>query len=367
MLPSASLFEALLDAAPDAIVIVDARGEIVLVNAQVETLFGYRREELLGSQVEVLVPERHHPVHGSHRARYHEAPHVRPMGVELELFAQRKDGTEFPVEISLSPLETAEGTLVSAAIRDVTERRAVQRQLQETNIELQAANAAKDVFLRNMSHELRTPLNGIIGFTGTMLMGLAGDLNGEQREQLEIVQRNAQHLLSLINDLLDIARIESGTIELAPEEVSARAVVEEAAASLRPPADAKGLELVVDASDDCLLTTDRRALSQILLNLGGNAVKFTTEGEVRLSVRQERIGDEHLTTFAVADTGIGIGIVDQKRLFEPFAQASADAGEGAGLGLAISARLAELVDAELTVESESGRGSRFEVVFRQGA
>src|SRR5579872_5378046 len=157
----------------------------------------------------MLIPERYYNRHVSERSGYISDPRVRPMGVGLELNGRRKDGTEFPVEISLSPIATTEGTFVASAIRDVTERKAFEHRLQELNAKLEASDVAKDRFLASMSHELRTPLNAILGFTGTLLMKLPGPLTDEQERQLRIVQWSARHLLSLINDVLDLAKVQS--------------------------------------------------------------------------------------------------------------------------------------------------------------
>jgi protein-histidine pros-kinase len=356
-------FRRLLASARGAMVIVDVDGKIVLANAQTESLFGYTPEELTGRGVDTLMPARYHDVHPGHRDGFFRDPRARPMGTGLDLWAIRKDGTELPVEISISPIETEDGVLAAAEIRDVTERRRFEVELQETNTQLAAASQAKDRFLASMSHELRTPLNAVIGFTGTILMGLSGPLTADQRKQLETVKTNGKQLLAIINDLLDLAQIESGKVELTFEPVDCRALLEEVVSGLRPVADAKGIDLqVVIAEHTVTLQTDRRALSQILINLTNNAIKYTDEGSVRVELDECETDDGSMIRFTVVDTGLGIKEEDRVRLFTAFQQVEPSATrrtEGTGLGLYISQKLAELIHGTLGFESEYGAGSRF--------
>ncbi|HEX9782984.1 MAG TPA: HAMP domain-containing sensor histidine kinase [Opitutaceae bacterium] len=259
----------------------------------------------------------------------------------------------------------------NALQEEVAERKRFQHALQSQNIELEKANQAKDIFLATMSHELRTPLNAILGFTGTMLMKLPGPLTGNQEKQLRTVQHSARHLLSLINDLLDLAKIDSGSIDLHLEPVDVAALVAELIESLGPLAHSKNLNLeMAPPVPRISVVTDRRALNQILINLVSNAIKFTSHGGVRIVLDAGDDPEAPGMRIRVIDTGCGITPEQRARLFQPFDRgdnARARRTEGTGLGLYLSSRLSQLLDAELSCESEDGKGTIFTLAMKRPA
>lgn len=366
VLESESRFRDLLEAAPDAILEVDRQGRIVLANRVASDLFGYSREEILSMNVDDLVPDAARAAHARNRADYWKNPSTRPMGGHLGLSAKRRDGTSIPVEISLSPVETPEGFRVTAIIRDVTERRAAaemiraaNQELEARNLEIQRADRLKSEFLASMSHELRTPLHTIIGFTELLAEELEGPLNEKQKRFLGHVHRDSVHLLELINDVLDLSKIESGRLELEIGVVDAEQLVSDTVESILPMAKAKNISVASRVEGPSLVMADRVRLREIFLNLLSNAVKFTPNGG---AVTIESRPEERMVRFLVRDSGIGIALEDQAVVFDKFRQVSATTKgvrEGTGLGLAIVKQLAELHGGTVALESAPGAGSCF--------
>jgi PAS domain S-box-containing protein len=383
---TAQRFSLLLEAAPDAIFEVDAKGRIVLANTEAERLFQRTREELAGMPVEALLPERFRGGHLAHRAHYAAHPVRRPMGAGLDLFAVRKDGSEFAVDINLSPLpEGGEAGRVMCVLRDVSQRRGAEerirvlnqrlerrsmelasanQELSLRNQEVERANRLKSEFLASMSHELRTPLNTILGFSELLSEQTAGVLNEKQKRFLTHIQRDASHLLELINDVLDLSKIEAGRLELRLEKFSMAVAMAEVLTSIRPLAATKGISLDSNLDTKLMLEADRLRFKEILFNLLSNAIKFTPSGG---RVWTESMVNDGFVRILVGDTGIGIAQDDLEAIFESFRQASATTKgvrEGTGLGLAITKRLVEHHGGTLWVESELGAGSRFYFTLR---
>jgi PAS domain S-box-containing protein len=486
--PNDDGFRQLLDAAPDAMIVVNAEGAIEFANAQTENVFGHDRAELVGQPLDVLIPERFRGVHGAHLKRFLANPGTRPMGSGLELFGLHKAGRELPVEVSLSPVESASGLVVCAAIRDITERKRMERaakvsadrlasaveaiqdafalfdaedrlvlcnsvyrqllgdsltgpivgrsyvelldawmsdlvfgddaerasfrterlaarrdpkgafdvrtrdgrslrvidrrsvdggmvktiwdltedvrlakELREARAAAEAASAAKSEFLASMSHELRTPMNAILGFAQLLARDKKEPLSARHRERLDQILRGGEHLLRLIDDILDLSRIEAGRVSMSMEPVNVADVLEEVRATLETSAARAGAHLELEEPSSALpmVRADRTRFTQIVTNFGSNAVKYNrTGGSVVLRASKEEGSRVRVT---VSDTGIGIPKDQQHKLFQPFQRAGQETGsiEGTGIGLVISKRLAELMGGRVGFESTPGAGSSF--------
>jgi PAS domain S-box-containing protein len=359
---SADLLSEALDSAPDAIVITDASGRVLFANAQVTSLLGYERTEIVGQSIERILPERFRARHVTHRRRYCERPTVRLMGTGLDLYALRKDGTEVSVEISLSPIRGGGGQgLIAAALRDATERRKTQMELIEARETADRANQSKSRFLATASHDLRQPLQTLALLNGALSRLVqdpeAADALAQQDQAIGAMSR-------LLNALLDISKLESGAVRPDPTNFEISALFEEMRREFTSHAANKGLELRVPPTTEHA-HSDRALVGQILRNLISNAVKYTTHGWVEL-----RCTGSRMVTIEVQDTGVGIPTDQLPHIFEEFFQvgiASNTAREGYGLGLSIVRRLVALLQLKIEVQSEPGRGSTFSLELPRGA
>ena len=371
----AELAQSALDAAPDAMLIVDGAGVVQFANRQVSVLFGYEHEEIIGNAIEQMLPERFRPHHVGHRDRYMAAAHTRPMGHGLELFARRRDGSEFPVEISLSPIEGKGGRLIAAAIRDVTERKRGETELiqaretaeraqqvaVEARISADRANLGKSRFLATASHDLRQPLQALALLNRT-LRGFVSD--PDAAEALLQQEQTITSMSRLLNALLDISKLESGAIKPGPADFPLSQLFDELRREFSGLAVEKGLALKVEESGEWA-NSDPSLVEEVLRNLVSNAIKYTQKGAVRVLGRIEG----QTIRVEVHDTGIGIPADQIPYIFDEFYQVGVSTNssrEGYGLGLSIVQRIAVLLDLHLTVSSEPGRGSIFAFILPPG-
>lgn len=369
-------YRSVLESAPDGMMVVDDDGVIRLVNQQVEVLFGYSRDELIGQPIEILVPDSVRPSHVALRDAYIGNPTARDMGVGRELSARRKDGSLFPTEIGLSPVRANGRLQIAVSIRDVSERKKQQEALRQAKEAAEAATMAKSTFLATMSHEIRTPMNAIINMSG---LALETELTPKQQQYISVAHASARNLLGIINDILDFSKIEADKLELEAVPFSLRHELEHVTETFRTKVMEKHVELIVHVPSDVPdhLIGDALRFRQVLTNLIGNAFKFTSKGEVAVKISATPAADESGAAmpetlnlcFTVRDTGIGISDDQKGRLFEAFSQADTSTTRkfgGTGLGLAISRRLARMMGGDITFESAPGAGTTFVFTARIG-
>jgi PAS domain S-box-containing protein len=364
---SEARFRDLLEAAPDAMIIVNGAGVIMLVNSQTEHLFGYRREELLGQPVELLVPAAVREAHARHRGAYLGNPHRRPMGSGLELSGRRKDGSDFPVEVSLSPVRTPEGTLVTAAVRDITERRRLEELRREVSerraaeeamarhaAELARSNAELEQFAYVASHDLQEPLRMVANYSQLLAKRYRGRLDADADEFIGYVADGATRMGQLISDLLAYSRV--GTHGKALGPIDCELLFLRALGDLRFAVEQAGAVVTHDTLPTIL--GDEVQLGQLFRNLLVNAIKFRGVHPPRVHVSAERAG--HEWTFAVRDNGIGIAPEHRDRIFLIFQRLHTAAEyPGTGIGLAISKKIVERHQGRIWVEASPDGGATF--------
>jgi len=352
---SETYFRTLLESAPDAMIIIDEQGKIAIVNRQAEEMFGYDRQDMLGQKIELLLPDHLKRIHTEHRAAFADDPRLRPMGAGLDLVARRRDGSEFPVEISLSPVHAQSGRFVSSVIRDVTRRKRMQDEIVAARREAERANKANSAFLAAASHDLRQPVQALSLLNGALRRTVKDE---RALAMIDSQQHSLTAMTNLLNSLLDISRLDAGAVTPELEQFPIRRLIDRLSDEFARQAQQQGLEFSASTSNT-VINSDPNLLAEIIQNFVSNAIRYTDKGSVRLECDEQ----DDMCRIRVIDTGIGIDDDQIEEIFREFHQCKAPGAskEGFGLGLAIVKRLADLLGLTIGVESRIGRGSCFSV------
>lgn len=347
--------QVLVDTVVDGIIIIDARGTVQEYNPACEQLFGYRSEEVIGHNIKMLMPSPYREEHDEYLHHYRTTGKKRIIGIGREVEGRRKDGTTFPMELSVGEARPDGQQVFVGIIRDITERKSAEQSLLIAKEQAESASHAKSQFLANISHEIRTPMNAVLGYT--QLIENDPELPEKYRRPLKSIHSAGNHLISLIEDVLDLSKIEAGAMELDTRDFDLDDMTEDVSEMFAMRCEQKRLSWQTDLQiEETAIHADDRKLRQILINLLGNSVKFTDRGQVCLTIKQS--GQYY--AFSILDTGPGINQDAQQRIFEPFQQAEeGEAKGGTGLGLAITKRHIELMGGSLSLESTLGKGSCF--------
>jgi len=355
----------------DGVVVTNDRGIIESCNAATEQIFGYDNSELVGQNVKILIPSPYREKHDGHVESASNSGNVKDIGARHETVGQCKDGTILPLDLAVRELRLGRKRWYIGVISDVTERKRVSQKLEEAKLSADTANQAKSEFLANMSHEIRTPMTAILGFTDLLRKKTNRISDAERQDYLDTISTSGKHLLELINDILDLSKIEAGQMTFERIECMPHAVLAEVVSVLRVRAQEKGLFLEYEWSGQMPRTilSDPARLRQLLINLVGNAVKFTEKGGVRVVASLVETERRPQVSLEVIDTGVGISPDKLETIFDPFVQADTSVTRefgGTGLGLAICRRIVEALGGKLTVRSRAGEGSVFTATIDTG-
>jgi PAS domain S-box-containing protein len=359
---------AIIETAPDGILTIDARGVIQTFNAAARSIFGYQAEEVVGQNVALLMPKDMVSRHEAGLSRRMETGEQRVDSNGTEVVGQRKDGSIVPLWLTLGDVNLQSGQRsVVGMLRDITERKRAEAELRVAQEKAETANKAKSAFLANMSHELRTPMNAIIGYSEMLMEDAEDEGHEDMVPDLKKIHSSGNHLLALINDILDLSKVEAGRMDLYLESFDLKMMIEESLGSLEPLVAKNGNILETMLPEDLgMVRADLTKVRQALFNLVSNAAKFTDQGTITIAAHRESLEAGDTVRIDVIDTGIGIPEDKLGRVFEEFGQADESTTReygGTGLGLPISRKFCQMMGGDITVKSERGVGSTFSILI----